>query len=258
MNNELYDKTFFETRLERTQIAAERVLTEVFDIYKPDSVIDVGCGTGTWLSVCQQKGIQDIQGIEGPWLPKNIVEIEYEKIFIQNIEDKVKSEKKYDLSISLEVAEHLTPDRAQSFIKDICDISPVILFSAAIPGQGGLGHINEQWPSYWHKIFNEIGYVGFDLIRPRIWNDVEIRPFYRQNIFIFVDADSDIYKSFDKYKNIISPIDIVHPSIFAQHHLRRMGLKKSISRVKKSFFQLIGVDNYESEVRKELQKSMKM
>jgi hypothetical protein len=47
---------------------------------------------------------------------------------------------RFDLAVCLEVAEHLPPERAESFIRELCDLAPVVLFSAAIPGQGGTGH----------------------------------------------------------------------------------------------------------------------
>lgn len=82
--------------------------------------------------------------------------------------------KKYDLAISLEVVEHLSSESANMFIACFTNMSDIVLFSAAIPGQGGENHINEQWPEYWSGLFNERGYVGLNFARRRVWNDRRI------------------------------------------------------------------------------------
>ena len=56
-------------------------------------------------------------------------------------------DRRFDLALSLEVAEHLPPECGSEFVQTLTDLSSVILFSAAIPFQGGTDHLNEQWPS---------------------------------------------------------------------------------------------------------------
>jgi glycosyltransferase involved in cell wall biosynthesis len=66
----------------------------------------------------------------------------------------------------------------------------VVLFSAAIPDQGGTAHLNEQWPSYWAELFARRGYQAYDAIRPAVWDDQQVAWWYRQNILVFADAQA--------------------------------------------------------------------
>ena len=76
-------------------------------------------------------------------------------------------DRQFDLVLSLEVAEHIPAGRAATFIDSLVRHGDAILFSAAIPRQGGEQHINCQWPSWWAELFTQRGYQTFDLVRPR-------------------------------------------------------------------------------------------
>jgi hypothetical protein len=73
----------------------------------------------------------------------------------------------------------------ERYVAYLCELSDVVIFSAAIPSQGGNGHINEQWQSYWAEIFKTFGMQTYDLIRPRILDDDSVLYWYRQNTLIF-------------------------------------------------------------------------
>ena len=121
------------------------------------SIVDFGCGTGTWLLAAENLGFKELEGYEGNWLNKSMYKCNKATLNTHNLEDKINTIKRYDIALSLEVAEHLSAKRAHSFVEELCNIANIVLFSAAIPGQGGTHHINEQWQSYWVKKFNEIG-----------------------------------------------------------------------------------------------------
>ena len=92
--------------------------------------------------------------------------------------------------------------------------SDVILFSAAIPGQGGDHHVNEQWPSYWIARFRERGFVSIDCIRPAIWFDNTVRADYRQNMFVLV-RESALEEYPDFQKEAGHPVlDAAHPFLW--------------------------------------------
>jgi hypothetical protein len=95
-------------------------------------------------------------------------------------------EKSFDLSVCLEVAEHVPDASADTLVRSLTAAAPVVLFSAAIPLQGGSHHINEQWPSYWAQKFAAEGYVPVDAIRRHVWDDERVSFFYAQNILLFV------------------------------------------------------------------------
>jgi hypothetical protein len=128
----------------------------------------------------------------------------------------IEVDKKYDMAISLEVAEHLPEKSAKSFVHALTRASDIILFSAAVPLQGGTNHINEQWPNYWWSLFKEHGFVAIDFLRKQIWDEEKVAFWYRQNIILYVKKEilstikigpSDICR--DK-----PPISIIHPELW--------------------------------------------
>src|SRR4029079_16068125 len=92
--------------------------------------------------------------------------------------------RKFDICLCLEVAEHIGEPRVGILFKNLVAHSDLIIFSAAVPGQGGEHHVNEQAPSYWKALFSEHNFYCQDLLRPIIWDDSEILWWYRQNIFV--------------------------------------------------------------------------
>ncbi len=52
----IYNKTFYDNQEKGSLNSAKIIVPIVMDIVKPKSVIDVGCGVGTWLSVFKQLG----------------------------------------------------------------------------------------------------------------------------------------------------------------------------------------------------------
>jgi hypothetical protein len=103
----------------------------------------------------------------------------------RDLEHGVGLDRTFDLAICLEVAEHLRKQSATRLVADLASLAPVVVFSAAVPGQGGLHHVNEQWPSYWAALFAGHGYAVADPIRPVIWDDDSVEWWYRQNVLVY-------------------------------------------------------------------------
>ncbi len=218
-----YGHNFYKDRHQKTVYSANTILSIVMDalpaVY---SAVDFGCGVGTWLSVLKEKGVDEIMGLDGSWVKPEMLEISKNNFQQVNLDEEIKLDRRYDLAISLEVAEHLQPEVADRFIKSLANASDFVLFSAAIPFQGGKGHINEQWPDYWAALFEKMDYVALDFIRGKIWNEEEIPFWYRQNILLFAKQDaiqrlriSDL----DAY-NQNSPMNIVHPALYLSKSLK--------------------------------------
>lgn len=161
----------------------------VIDLVRPGSVVDVGCGTGGFLSVFGQHGIRDILGVDGDYLERSDLEIPAEAFLALDLTRPLHLDRIFDLVISLEVAEHLPPPSADLFVESLVRLGPVVLFSAAIPHQGGIHHLNEQWPDYWARRFANHGYVAFDCLREQIWNDQRVAWWYAQNTFLYLRKD---------------------------------------------------------------------
>ena len=205
-----YTHDFYANRDSATRYAAETILGLLLTQIPPvRSAIDIGCGVGTWLSVLTDThGVTVTQGHDGDWVERDLLEIPqdcFEPLLLSKEMPAVT--RRYDLAISLEVAEHLPSERAADFVKYLTELSDTVLFSAAIPGQGGTGHVNEQWPSYWAELFGELGYRCVDEIRSQIWKDEKIPVWYRQNVLLF------------ERRGVLrpAPLDIVHPELFLAH-----------------------------------------
>lgn len=204
-----YGGAFYTSRREMTLKSARRILSALHGFVPFNSVVDFGCGCGTWLSVAiEDFGVSRAFGFEGPWMTPE--ELDHKKIEFRahDLERRVDFSDTVDLAISLEVAEHLSEARAPSFVGDLCAASPCVLFGAAIPGQGGVGHINEQWPSYWAKLFKECGYEPYDLIRPAVWGENDLPYWYQQNVIFYVRKDKakDLDLNYAPFM-----LDVVHP-----------------------------------------------
>lgn len=185
-----YTNKFFEERQVRTWKAASRIVPKVLEVIQPGSVIDVGCGTGEFLAMLQEHGIDDILGIDGSYVHRNMLAISKENFIPFDLNRSFTLDRTYDLAVCLEVAEHLRPQSAGSFIASLTSLAPIILFSAAIPYQGGTHHLNEQWPEYWADLFKQHGFVPADALRRNIWHDREIPFCYRQNMLFFCTEEA--------------------------------------------------------------------
>ena len=213
-----YGKGFYSARDSNTRESAEKILALLMARLPPiNSAIDVGCGVGTWLAALRRSGIIDVQGIEGPWVRHELLEIPREQLFETDMSALLSSgdrwPRRYDLAISLEVAEHLPARSASDFVGFLCDAADFILFSAASPHQGGRHHVNEQWPEYWAELFEERGYRYHDWVRPQIWKNRDIPVWYRQNMLVFIaqTRECDVEQESARCE---MPLAVVHPEMY--------------------------------------------
>ncbi len=146
----------------------------------PSSVIDVGCGAGKSLDWFLEKGVE-VVGLEGSDIGiKHAKNPQY--ISKMNLNEPVDLKRRFDLVWCFEVAEHIHPDFTDVFTRTLITHSDCIVMSAAHPGQGGVGHFNEQPRSYWVDHFSRLGYQHDDAGRTEI---VKNWDWYPENIFLF-------------------------------------------------------------------------
>jgi SAM-dependent methyltransferase len=219
----VYNKTFFD-ELQLTDFrSAQEIVPLILDLIDAKSVIDVGCGSGAFLSVFQQHGVKDIQGIDNASLDSAMLHIPTDKILRHDLTRPFSVDKKFDLVTCMEVAEHLPASCAEQIVDNLTRLGPVILFSAAIPHQGGTNHINEQWPEYWAKLFASKGYVVIDCLREKIWQNDNVTYWYAQNLLWYIKADQlNEYPKLAAYAHSTSPNQLtwIHPKTYVKNYDR--------------------------------------
>ncbi|MCL5018682.1 MAG: class I SAM-dependent methyltransferase [Candidatus Pacearchaeota archaeon] len=188
MKKTLYTDEFYDARVDSLE-SAKVIVPLILKYIKPKNVVDVGCGTGAFLSVFRKKGVKKILGIDGKWVNKEKLLIPQKDFHVADLEKPLNIHDKFDLVISVEVAEHLPEKYAETYINSLTKLGPVILFSAAIPYQHGPHHVNKQWPKYWVSLFKKKGFVPVDCIRKEIWEHEGVAFWYTQNILLFVKKD---------------------------------------------------------------------
>ncbi|MFI6445610.1 methyltransferase domain-containing protein [Kitasatospora sp. NPDC050543] len=224
--NEAYGAWFYAGQQDGSVRSAERVLPLVLDLVQPSSVVDLGCGTGAWLATALRLGTDTVLGVDGPWVTEETLHIPYDRFLPHDLSQPLDVDElrpdgpgsRFGLAMSLEAAEHLEADRADSLVADLCALSECVLFSAAIPGQTGSDHRNEQWPPYWRARFERHGHQLVDCLRSRLWADPEIEPWYAQNAYLYVSADrlaADERLREAASENDRMPLTAVHPGILA-------------------------------------------
>ena len=187
----IYDANFFARQAEGSYQSAKIIIPLVLELIKPHSVVDIGCGLGTWLKAFAEQGAKEILGIDGDYIDIKKLYIPAASFLAHDLSAPLLLNKKFDLAISLEVAEHLPADKAELFIRNLTTAADIILFSAAIPGQGdiGIGHENEQWPEYWQNLFRRHGYELLDPFRAKLAHNQQVDWWYRQNIMLAVKTE---------------------------------------------------------------------
>lgn len=230
---------YIHSEITHNKRAATVIVPLLSEIKPAASILDVGCGTGTWLKVSEENGITDYIGLDGLYVDPDQLVIPKEKFLPKDLVQPFDLHRKFDWVICLEVAEHLPEAAANLLVDSLIRHGDFIIFSAAIPGQGGQNHINEQWPSYWRDKFYSRGYEFYDCIRPQVWNHPDVEIWYKQNIFIVTNDKTRI-------RHQSGLMDIVHPQMYAAriadyHHLLqgRAGVRLSFTilfRALKHFF----------------------
>ena len=211
---ESYSHEFYDELSDTALPSARRIVPLIRDMLSVDSVVDIGCGSGGWLSVFRDSGASRVLGIDGDWLNEQQLLIPTACFRRMPLGERLPIDEQFDLAICLEVAEHLPASRADSLVFDLCQLAPVVLFSAAIPFQGGVNHINEQWPSYWADRFEHLGYRTIDVFRLSLWEDTEVTWWYKQNLLLFAAEGSlaENYKLAEAQKlTQCPPLRLIHP-----------------------------------------------
>ncbi len=216
----IYSNDFFAYLREKSRRSATEIVPLICQLIQPNSVVDLGCGTATWLSVFEEHGVENVLGIDGDYVERQNLEVDPEKFHPFDLTQPLVLPNKFDLAISLEVAEHLPLAAADTFINSLTSLSSIILFSAAIPEQGGVEHLNEQWQDYWAEKFARKNYAVIDCIRPQVWQNERVDYWYAQNILLFAEQQYLTEKQPELYKlwqqSSQQQLRLVHPNKYLE------------------------------------------
>lgn len=212
-----YNKAFFNNISGVSRATARKIIPYLINLADPKSVVDVGCGTGAWLKTCKELGIVDLRGYDGDWAGALNANSGFE-FLPADLSRSIHVDRRFDVAISIEVGEHLPEASAATFVQSLVSLSDLIVFSAAIPRQGGTNHLNEQWPMFWMELFRGHGFVHYDCFRAEFWEDLEVDACVAQNTFLYVKEDSRHISgaTLDRIKlaSDARPIAIVNPRVF--------------------------------------------
>jgi hypothetical protein len=172
----LYGTEFFAGRSATVALSAAAVAPVVTSLVHPRSLLDLGCGQGEWVDAF---GLNDSLGVD-------IAAPDRPGFVVGDLTELLDLQRTYELVLCLEVGEHLPEAAAPTLADTVARHADTLLFSAAVPGQEGTGHINCQPHEYWHELFAERGLQAEDSVRPLIAHDSRVSPWYRNNLYLYV------------------------------------------------------------------------
>ena len=185
----IYSDTFFDYIDQGARRSAQHFLTLLEPLLKPQSVLDLGSGRGVWLDEWRKVGVSDVLAVDGDYVNRDQLAVPSDNFMAADLTAPVVTNRRFDLAQSLEVGEHLPNSASETLVDSLTQASDRVLFSAAVPGQGGEFHINEQPLSFWQDLFAKRGYTAFDCIRPHVSGNAEIEPWYRYNAVLYVNEN---------------------------------------------------------------------
>ena len=238
-----YSAKFFDAQAAGSLTSARIILGALFGAIPVASVVDVGCGIGTWLRAALDLGAARVLGLDGAYVDRDRLMVEPTNfracdLTADNVTEVIPADTPgLDLIVSVEVAEHLPSSRAPSCVAVLCELGDLILFSAAVPGQGGTDHVNEQWPAYWARLFDGAGFTCFDALRPLLWNEPACEWWYLQNVLLFARRETQVCERLAGLwpHAAAQPRSLVHPRMhehaimhFSEHVRELKGLREQV------------------------------
>lgn len=220
-----YDARFYDTYSDDSRRSADAFASVLAADLAPQSVLDVGCGIGTWLRAFLDAGVETVVGVDGPYVDRDQLLIPPDRFVASDLTQPLRLPatlpQTFDLAVSMEVGEHLPDSASRTLVRSLTSHASAVLFSAAIPHQGGTDHINEQWQRYWARRFADEGFQVVDRFREPLWEDDRVAYYYVQNALLYVREDR-LAESPALQPYAVAPddatLDRVHPRKWMETH----------------------------------------
>jgi hypothetical protein len=198
-------------------LASERTLLEfLFDIKKLRSVVEFGCGDGSWLRAARKCGADEIRGYDDGNMPIEARGLSSSEFFFADLKQRINLEKKFDLAICLDGVRHTDESSAGTMVQTLCGASNWVLFGAKVPYQNGPRSPDEFWLESWAKIFFDEGYSCYDILRRRFWHDPRIAFRYRQSACLYVRPGTHYALKARGHEHSRCPQSLIHPEMFLE------------------------------------------
>ncbi len=188
MAEHVYNADFYDYIDDGSRASAQTVAPLLLAEMPIASLLDVGAGHGAWAAAWMAAGVSDVLAVDGDYVTQDRLQVPPAHFQAHDLTTPLHLERRFDLVQSLEVAEHLPANKAAMFVESLARHGDIILFSAAVPHQGGEHHVNEQPPEYWRQLFAAAGYAPFDWLRSRLAGQAQVKPWYRFNSFLYANA----------------------------------------------------------------------
>ncbi len=198
-------------------VSARKVIQHLRTVIRrPASLLDVGCGVGGWSLAFREWGTEQLILTDHPSNQRSNLLFNEHDFYTADMNRELPPLFRTDMVVCMEVLEHIDARRAPTAVEYLTRCSDTILFSAAIPGQGGYQHVNEQYSFYWEALFRELGYKRYDIVRPGILWDEEIEFFIRQNAFLFVKGNGLLLRT-DHPEFLPADFELVNRKMLLKH-----------------------------------------
>lgn len=155
----MYNRDFHKSIENDEYPQAVRVGEYISTFLKPSSFLDFGCSTGLYLREVQIK-MPDIHAVGFEFSKEAVDSALCNYVLQADLTNPVEIERiPNTLGLCLEVLEHIEDKYWRQVLENMTRSCDKIIFSAAVPGQGGTGHINCRPKIDWIKRFHELGWV---------------------------------------------------------------------------------------------------